>query len=246
MDEYITINQVNVKDEHLCCAIADKKHQVGVELKKKWISERISEGHVFQKLNVQGKVFIEYAPLENAWVPIHGDNYIYIYCLWVSGSFSKKGYGDQLLKNCIADAKKQNKNGVCVISSTKKKPFTSDKKYFQKYGFNVVDTIDDYELLALSFNSTVPAFNDSARLQTIPSKNLTIYYGDQCPYINNCIKEIEEYCSLTNLNLNLVKIDSIEKAKSVPCVFNNWAVFYQGKFVSTILLNANSLKKLIG
>ena len=33
----------------------------------------------FRKLNVQGKVFVEYAPLEKAWVPIEGTGfYIFI------------------------------------------------------------------------------------------------------------------------------------------------------------------------
>ena len=36
--------------------------------------------------------FIEYIPAENAWVPINADGYMYIDCLWVSGSFKGKGY----------------------------------------------------------------------------------------------------------------------------------------------------------
>lgn len=51
-----------------------KKHP-GVEEKRKWLSERLKEGHVFRKLNEKATVFIEYAPLETAWVPIIGNNY---------------------------------------------------------------------------------------------------------------------------------------------------------------------------
>lgn len=97
MDSFINLTPENINNEHICCAIADKKHQSGVELKKKWLIERLNEGHVFRKLDVKGKVFIEYAPLEKAWVPIDGGNFLYIYCLWVSGSFSDKGYGKELL-----------------------------------------------------------------------------------------------------------------------------------------------------
>ena len=75
----------NIDSEHLCCAIADKKHQCGVDVKKEWLKERIAEGHTFRKLDAKGKVFIEYAPLEKAWVPVNGDNYVYIYCLWEIG-----------------------------------------------------------------------------------------------------------------------------------------------------------------
>ena len=47
----------------------------------------------------------------------------------------------------INDAKKKGKQGVCVISSKKKKSYLADKKFFLKYGFEGVDQIKDYELL---------------------------------------------------------------------------------------------------
>lgn len=65
-DNFINLNTENIESEHLCCAIADKKHQAEVSVKKDWLKERISEGHVFRKLDEKGKVFIEYAPLETA------------------------------------------------------------------------------------------------------------------------------------------------------------------------------------
>ena len=108
-DLFKNITCDNIENEHLCCAIADKKHQCGVEVKKQWLKGRLNEGHVFRKLDEKGKVFIEYAPLETAWVPVIGDNYIYIYCLWVSGSFKGNGYAKALLEYCVADAKKQGK-----------------------------------------------------------------------------------------------------------------------------------------
>ena len=105
MNEYINITLENIDSEHLCCAMSDKKHIDGVLNKKEWLKNRIDEGHVFRKLNVNGKVFIEYAPLDKAWVPVVGDNYMYIYCLWVAGSFKNNGYGKELLEYAINDAK---------------------------------------------------------------------------------------------------------------------------------------------
>ena len=69
-EQFINLTIENIDKEHLCCAIADKKHQAGVAVKKNWLKERIAEGHVFRKLDEKGKVFIEYAPLETAWVPV--------------------------------------------------------------------------------------------------------------------------------------------------------------------------------
>ncbi|TCT15632.1 acetyltransferase (GNAT) family protein [Natranaerovirga pectinivora] len=244
-NEFVNLTTDNIASEHLCCAIADKKHQRGVDVKRTWLIDRVADGHVFRKLNEKGKVFIEYAPLEKAWVPIVGDNYIYIYCLWVSGSFKGKGYGKELLDYCITDARKQNKAGVCIISSKKKKPFLSDKKFMQKFGFETVAMIDgEYELMALSFDGSKPGFTSNAKKQNIDSEELTIYYSLQCPYIPNFIEQIETYCNANDIPVKLIKVDTLEKAKELPCVFNNWAVFYRGKFETVHLLNEGYLKKM--
>ena len=50
-------------------------------------------------------------------------------------------------------AKKNNKNGICTLVSKKKKPFLGEKKFFEHFGFKVVDAIEDFELIALPFNN---------------------------------------------------------------------------------------------
>lgn len=245
-EAYLNLTAENLDSQHVCCAIADKKHQCGVAAKKKWLRERLAEGHVFRKLDDRGKVFIEYAPLETAWTPVLGDNYLYIYCLWVAGSFKGKGHGAALLDYCIEDAKARGKSGVCVLSARKKKPFMADKKFFMKYGFETVDTTDDgYELLALSFDGRLPRFAQNVKKQAIPGKELTIYYGMQCPFIPNCIEQVKGYCEANSVPLELVAVDSLEAAKALPCVFNNWAVFKDGRFETVHLLNEGQLKKLL-
>ena len=59
-------------------------------------------------------------------------------------------------------------------------------------------------------------------------------------------KELSDYAKEKGMNINFIKIDSLEKAKNAPCVFNNWANFYKGKFISNTILNAKSFEKLIG
>ena len=78
----INLTNENLTDEHLCCIIRSKKSHPGIDAKRQWLSERMSEGHIFRQLNAKATVFIEYAPLETAWVPIIGNNYYYLYCLW--------------------------------------------------------------------------------------------------------------------------------------------------------------------
>ena len=42
----------------------------------------------------RSKCFIEYIPAENARVPIVADGYLYINCLWVSGSMKGSAFGN--------------------------------------------------------------------------------------------------------------------------------------------------------
>ena len=246
MNEYINLNLENINEEHICCAIGDPKHQEGVDKKKEWIKAKLKDGHVFRKLNARGKTFIEYEPIETAWVPINGKNYEYIYCLWVAGSFKGKGIGKELLEYAINDAKNKKMSGICTLVSKKKKPFIGEKKFFEHFGFQVIDTINDYELIALKFDDKEPPqFNDSARKTEITSKDFTIYYSNECPYVEYEVKELSDYAKKENIKLDFIKIDSLEKAKNVPCIFNNWANFYKGKFISNTILNANSFKKLL-
>ena len=242
---FVNLTLDNIDTEHLCCAISDKKHAIGVSAKKKWLKDRITEGHVFRKATVQGKVFIEYAPLESAWVPILKDNYFYIYCLWVSGSYKNSGYGKELLTYCIDDAKEKNKSGICVLSSKKKKLFLSDKKFFTKYGFKKVAEVGEYELLALSFDDSIPTFSASVQQGKVEDDSLTIFYDNQCPYIPHQIEEVKEYCEREDILLTLIPVETLNQAKHLPTIFNNWAVFYKKEFKGVHLLNSSYIKKLI-
>ena len=246
MNEYINLTPENIEKEHICCAIGDPKHQIGVNNKKEWIKSKLNEGHVFRKLNARGKIFIEYEPIETAWVPISGKNYEYIYCLWVAGSFKGKGIAKELLEYAINDSKEKGMNGICTLVSKKKKPFLGEKKFFEHLGFNVIDEIGEYELLALKFNEEdAPKFNDNARNMKIDENDFTIYYSPECPYVEHEVKELSEYSKENNIKINFIRVDSLEKAKNVPCVFNNWANFKDGKFISNTLLNKNSFEKLV-
>jgi len=246
MNNYINLDMDNIEEEHICCAIGDPKHQDGVDKKKNWMKERLANGHVFRKLDARGKIFIEYEPIETAWVPISGENYEYIYCLWVAGRFKGNGIARELLEYAISDAKEKNMSGICTLVAKKKKPFLGEKKFFLHFGFEVVDSIQDYELLALKFDDNdTPKFNDNARLMKIDDEDFTIYYTNQCPYVEYEIRELTDYAESNNIKLNFIKIDSLEKAKNAPCIINNWANFYRGEYVSNRILNAKAFEKLL-
>ena len=117
-NDFINLTEENVSDEHLCCIIRSRKPHSGISAKREWLSDRLKEGHVFRKLNVKGTVFIEYAPLETAWVPIEGSRYYYIYCLWATGEYKGKAMASSCW-NTVSQTPKQMENPEFVFSGQK-------------------------------------------------------------------------------------------------------------------------------
>ena len=150
------------------------------------------------------------------------------------------------MEYCLADAKEKGKSGVCMLGSERQKSWLSDQSFAKKFGFEVVDTTNSgYELLALSFDGTTPKFAQNVKKQEIENKELTIYYDMQCPYTYQTIEKIKEYCKVNTISASFIQIDTLQKAKELPCVFNNWGVFYKGHFETVNLLDISSLKRIL-
>lgn len=244
-NSFINLTSDNIDSEHLCCLIR-KNDSPGIAAKREWIKNRLSDGHVFRKLDADGCAFIEYAPLEKAWVPIEGDNFYYIYCLWCTGHEKGRGYGSELIEYCINEAKEHGKSGICMLGAKKQKLWLSDISFAKKYGFECVDTAcGEYELLCLSFDGTVPRFTKNVKDESNISDVLTIYYSDQCPYIYQRINKLKVYCKENSIEADFIHIDSLEQAKALPCVFNNWAVTYHGKFITVNQVAEKGIEKII-
>lgn len=108
--DYIRLSPENLESEHICCAISNAKDPQ-VIAKKQWLAERLGEGLVFLKADARWKCFIEYVPAEDAWAPIDAPGYMFIDCLWVSGSFKGHGYSNDLLNECIRDSRERANRG---------------------------------------------------------------------------------------------------------------------------------------
>ena len=52
-------------------------------------------------------------------MPVLGENFYYIYCLWVQGGPKGHGYGRALMESCLADARAKGKSGVCMLGAAK-------------------------------------------------------------------------------------------------------------------------------
>lgn len=244
----ITLDRKNIDQEHICCAIADKKGECQVSSKKAWMKERFDDGLVFKKGDVRGKVFIEYIPAEKAWVPIDAVDYMHINCLWVSGQYKGQGISNELLNECIIDSKNKGKKGLVMLSSKKKLPYLADPNYLIYKGFKIVDTAKPYyELLYYPFdhNAEKPRFKPCAKEGVIEEKGFVLYYCNQCPFTAKYVPIIENLAKSKGINMKVIKYETTEQAQNAPSPFTTYSLFYDGTFVTNEILSERKFEKLI-
>jgi hypothetical protein len=238
MENLIDLNSGNISSEHICCAISDKKCADSYQAKKDWLKTEFNNGYVFRRINERAKVFIEYGPAENAWIPITAPNYLNINCFWVSGKYKKNGYGKSLLKSAADDAAKQGKNGLVTVVGTKKFHFMSDTKWLLKQGFEKVEsTSSGFTLLSMSFDDKAekPKFNESVRTGECPDKKgIVVYYSNRCPFAEyHAQTSLPETAKKRNIPLKVIKLNTKEEAQNCPSPATIFSLFLEGKFMTT-------------
>ena len=246
--EYIRVTKDNIAQEHICCAISNNR-DVQVASKKAWLADRFDEGLVFLKSAERGKCFIEYIPAENAWNPIEADGYLYIDCLWVSGSFKGHGYSNDLLDACVKDGKEKGKLGLCILSSAKKKPFLADPKYLQHKGFSVADEADNgVQLWYLPFDKDAqpPRFKACAKHPHVDEPGFVLYYTHQCPFNAKYVPIVEATAKEHGIPFRAVRLDSKEAAQSAPTPVTTYALFRDGDYLTNEQMNDKRFLKLLG
>jgi GNAT superfamily N-acetyltransferase len=240
MEKIITLNKSNIDKEHICCAISDKKCKDSYALKKAWLKKEFENGYIFRRIDARAKVFIEYGPAENGWIPVNAPNYLLINCFWVSGQYKGQGYGKELLRLALEDAITQGKDGLVTVVGTKKFHFMSDTKWLLKQGFEICENISSgFSLLVKKIKPTAgnPQFKDSVKSGECEDTNgLVIYYSNRCPFSEyHVTTSLTETAHKRKLPLKIVKLDTVEKAQSSPTPATIFSLFYNGKFVTTDL-----------
>lgn len=228
---FIRITKDNIDKEHICCAMSGKQ---GL-MKKEWLKKRFEEGLVFYRSEERGKCFIEYIPAENAWAPIEADGYLYIDCMWIAGDLKGRGYANDLLAECLLEAKKQNKKGLCVVSSLKKKEFLSDPKFLAYKGFKIADESANgitLMYLPLSPDAEPPKFKPCAKNPRASESGFVLYYTDQCPFTYYWVARLEEVAKENGIPLKTIHITDKISAQNVPAPWSTYALFKDGVFLT--------------
>ena len=245
--DYINVTKDNLETEHICCAISNNK-DVQIASKKAWLEERFDDGLVFLKSTERGKCFIEYIPAENAWNPIDADGYMYIDCLWVSGSFKGHGYSNDLLAACIEDSKGKGRKGLCILSSAKKKPFLADPKYLKYKGFTICDESDNgVQLWYLPFSPDAepPRFKACAKHPHADGSGYILYYTNQCPFNAKYVPIVEQTAKEHGIPFKAVHIVTKNEAQNAPTPVTTYALFHDGKYLTNEQMNDKRFLKMV-
>ena len=243
---YIRITKDNIDHEHICCAMSGKQSV----MKKEWMKRQFDDGLVFYRSCERGKCFIEYIPAENAWIPIEADGYIYIDCLWVSGSMKGHGYSNDLLAECERDARAQGRKGLCILSSDgRKREFLSDPKYLAHKGFRTADSSDcGITLLYLPFDDSAepPKFKECARHPQVNEDGFLLYYTDQCPFTYYWVPKVADAAKEPGIPLKIIRINDKQTAQNTPSPVTTYALFRDGKFVTHAIQSDKKFLALAG
>ena len=238
MGKFIQLTSENIESEHISCAFSDKKCSTSYQAKKEWLSKEFDNGYVFKRLDERAKVFIEYGPAENAWLPINAPNYLNINCFWVSGKYKGHGNAKTLLQFAIDDAIEQGKDGLVTVAGAKKFHFMSDTKWLLRQGFVEQERLSSgFVLLVKKLNESGvdPKFNKSVLSGSCDIKEgIVVYYTNRCPYSEYHVTEsLVETAHKRNLPLKIIKLETMEQAQSAPSPATVFSMFIDGKFITT-------------
>jgi GNAT superfamily N-acetyltransferase len=249
--KFLSVTRENLDTEHICCALGDDKvNAERARQKKGWMKPLFDEGLVFKRLDARGKFFAETMPIENCWKPVAGHNFLMIHCLWVSGRYKGQGVGAALLEECRKEAQAAGMDGLAVISSTKVKPFLTDRRFFARHGFSVVDTAPPwFELMTLTWNdsASLPRFTEAARSGTCPdSSGWALYYTRQCPYMEEYVGLLAEHLHTKGEPCTVRRLDSAEDVRRLGSPFGTFGLYFNGQLVTHELMLPAKFDKLAG
>lgn len=246
--EIVTIDVNNLAQHPGAVCFINPKN-TSFPLKLEWLKQRFKEGLRIKLLYTEDKKkvagFIEFVPGEFAWRAVSAKGYMFIHCIWIYPNANKnKGFGTQLINECIDDAKRNNCNGVAVVTS--KNAFMANKNLFQKSGFQeIADDGTGNELLVLAFNNgPLPVINEWKK-QLAKNQGLHIVYSKQCPWVARLVEEIIQSGIAEKLDLKIAELRTPADAQNAPSLYSVFNLIYNGKLLADRYISITRLRNIL-
>lgn len=158
------------------------------------------------------------------------------------------GYAGELLAACAEDSRAQDRQGLCILSSAKKKPFLADPGFLKHKGFAVSDEADNgIQLWSLPFSPAArpPRFRDCARHPHADAAGYVLYYTSQCPFNAKYVPLVEQTAREHGIPFRAIRLDSREAAQNAPTPVTTYALFRDGEYLTNEQMNEARFLKLI-
>lgn len=189
--------------------------------------------------------FIEYIPSEFAWRPVIADNFLFIHCIMVHAKRDRdKQTGSGLLSDCENDARNQQKNGVCALSSSG--TWIANQTIFEKNGYQQVDKRGRFELMAKIFNESAPVpFLNNWEAEQSKYRGWHLVYADQCPWHNKSVLDLSQTAKQYSINLQVTKINTAVQAQQAPSGFGVFSLIKDGKLLADHYISKTRFENIL-
>jgi GNAT superfamily N-acetyltransferase len=242
----LEVTPANVSEIGLFC-IKDKKAP-GYTSKMDWFKSAINKGIKIRiATDQQNKQlgFIEYIPSELAWRPVEATNYLFVQCIALMVKEARQnGIGSALLNYCEMDARKNNKSGVCAMSSNG--VWMANRTLFEKNGYREVDKLGRFELMSLTFDDKFPQprFIDWTKHQT-EYTDWNLVYSDQCPWHQKSVNDLVQAASDYGIEMKVTKLLTPEEARNTPSGFGTFSLIKDGKLLEDHYLSRTRFENIV-
>jgi len=242
----VDVNLENILTETLFC-VKDIKSP-GFKSKSDWFQKRLKEGlriKILKNEKDKSIAFIEYTPAEFAWRPINADGYMFIHCMFTYSKGDRdKGYGNMLITACEEDAKSRKMKGVCVMTSNG--TWITDKRLFEKNGYEITDQKGRFELMVKPFkkNGVPPELIDWTMEQK-KYQGWNLVYSDQCPWHEKSVFALYETALDSGIDLKIKKLTTPKQAKKSPSGFGTFALLRDGRLLEDHYISQTRFKNIL-
>lgn len=134
------------------------------------------------------------------------------------------------------------------MCAAKKKPFLADPKFLKYKGFVAIDEADNgIQLWYLPFDkkADIPRFKECAKHPHTDVKGYVLYYTSQCPFNAKYVPVLEQTAKENDITFQAIHIKSKDEAQNAPTPITNYALFYDGEYVTNEQMNDKKFLKLV-
>jgi L-amino acid N-acyltransferase YncA len=241
--DLIELTPGNVDEYGIHC-IADARHP-GRQAKINWFKQEYQRG-LRIRLLVLGAVprsvgFIEYAPGENTWRAVEAPGYLFVHCIWVKTA--GKGYGSQLVREVVDEARRSGKDGVAVVSSTG--TWCAKAGIFFKNGFEIHDEHPPFALLVRELGTSAIAPTFAACSAPGGKGSLVLRHSAQCPYVVKAVPELADEAESSGVPLELVEITTSRESRVAPTPYGVTSLSLGSKVLADHAISRTRFKNIL-